>query len=165
MQNNKAPNEQAIPLLMPQHHMVIPHYMGRSKETDIESRGNEVKQKDISHEDSFYSQSPSENVPLLLPQEANQLDAKSVDSKLKLNGIDSDQCHFDQLEPLIPEMQTNGFVDELDSMDKNIVDGQSDLPISEDWWDVQQGSLVVSNDQTVQVGPRTTCHCQVCPTF
>ncbi|KAG4397453.1 hypothetical protein GLYMA_10G150250v4 [Glycine max] len=31
----KAPNEHGIPLLMPHHHMVLPRYMARSKEIDI----------------------------------------------------------------------------------------------------------------------------------
>lgn len=73
---------------MPHHHMVIPHYMGQTKEKDIGSSSDVLKQKDSSQEDSCYSQSPSENVPLLLPREANQLDAKSIDNKL--TGIYSD---------------------------------------------------------------------------
>lgn len=100
IQNSKAPHEHAIPLLLPQHHMVIPHYMGRSKEKDIESSNDDVKHKCCSSEDSFSSQSPSDNVPLLLPREADELDAESVDTNL--NGRDSAPCHFVQLGSLIP---------------------------------------------------------------
>ncbi|KAL0414782.1 UNVERIFIED_CONTAM: Phospholipase D zeta 1 [Sesamum radiatum] len=46
---NKAPNEQAIPLLLPQHHMVIPHYLGMNKEIEFGHMNNartQVSEKD-----------------------------------------------------------------------------------------------------------------------
>ncbi|XP_022719474.1 phospholipase D zeta 2 isoform X2 [Durio zibethinus] len=76
---NKAPHEQTIPLLMPQHHMVLPHYMG-NREINIESKG-EVNQKDLSRQDSFSSRSPFEDIPLLLPQESDGL-VSNGDQKL-----------------------------------------------------------------------------------
>ncbi|KAL3632230.1 Phospholipase D zeta 1 [Castilleja foliolosa] len=54
---NKALNEEKIPLLMPHHHMVLPHYMG----IDI------IEEK-VSRKDSF---SRPDDIPLLLPHEAN----------------------------------------------------------------------------------------------
>lgn len=71
MQRSKAPNEQTIPLLMPQHHMVLPHYMGRSREIEVESKTSELNSKDLNGQDPFPSGSPPEDIPLLLPQEAD----------------------------------------------------------------------------------------------
>ncbi|PSS03047.1 Phospholipase D zeta 1 like [Actinidia chinensis var. chinensis] len=174
---NKAPNEQTIPLLMPQHHMVLPHYMGRSTERDIES--NAKVQKDINIQDTFSSRTPLEEIPLLMPREAGEL--HNLDNKL--NGLDKNQHHLDQprrvgqglsfslrkskVEPLIPDMQLNGFVDDLDFVDLqgemsvNAVT-QADMKISDEWWETQeQGDQDVSAHETAQVGPRTPCRCQV----
>ncbi|KAK3036777.1 hypothetical protein RJ639_029742 [Escallonia herrerae] len=177
---SKAPNEQTIPLLIPQQHMVIPHYMGRSSEKYIENKVSEVKQKDINGVDSFSSLSPSQEVPLLLPQEFKGVEALSVHGKL--NGLDSSQYHFNQpsrlgqghpftlpaskVQSLTPDMQMKGFVDDLDSMDPQhsmIFGGtQSDFQESDDWWDKQErGYQVTSADETVEVGPRSSCRCQV----
>nr|XP_027190032.1 phospholipase D zeta 2-like [Cicer arietinum] len=43
----KAPNEHEIPLLMPHHQMVIPHYMGKSKEIDVDGKKEEDNEKEI----------------------------------------------------------------------------------------------------------------------
>uniref|UniRef100_A0A5B7BP60 phospholipase D n=1 Tax=Davidia involucrata TaxID=16924 RepID=A0A5B7BP60_DAVIN len=180
---NKAPNEQTIPLLMPHHHMVIPHYMGRSREIDIEIGNVEVKPKDIGRQDSFSSWSPLQDIPLLLPQEADGLDASNINNNLNGLGMNQYQYHLDQpsrvgqsisssfqkskIEPLIPDMQMKGFIDDLDSMDlqsEMTLDAaaQSDMQISDDWWETQErGYQVVSVDETAQVGPRTPCRCQV----
>lgn len=144
MQNNKASNEQAIPLLMPQQHMVLPHYMGQSRNIDIESQGNDVKHKDISTDESFSF--PSESIPLLLPQEANQVESESIDSNL--NGF---QCtEVDQIE--------------TDSKDQtcNMIIEDGEFPNSDDWLHVQGLSYqVASANDAAQVGPKTKCHCQV----
>ncbi|KAL8134057.1 phospholipase D zeta 1-like [Apium graveolens] len=142
--NNKASNEQAIPLLMPQQHMVLPHYMGQSRNIDIESQGNEVKHKDISTDESFSF--PSESIPLLLPQEANQVESESIHSNL--NGF---QC-------------TGIDYIEIDSKDQtcNMIMEDGEFPISDDWLNVQELSYqVASANDAAQVGPKTKCHCQV----
>ncbi|XP_043711223.1 phospholipase D zeta 1-like [Telopea speciosissima] len=176
---NKAPNEQAIPLLMPQQHMVIPHYMGRSKEIEIESKKVEDKPKSIGRHDSFSSRSSLQNIPLLLPQEAD-----TANESPKLNGLDMTQTLLNQpsrvsrsisfslrkskVEPSVPDMQMEGFVDDLDFMDlqdQTSVDvvAQSDLlNMDKEWWETQErGDQVASADETGQVGPRIPCHCQV----
>ncbi|KAK4378885.1 hypothetical protein RND71_000747 [Anisodus tanguticus] len=80
---SKAPNEQTIPLLMPQHHMVLPHYMGRNREVEIESKTAEPNSKDLNGQDPFPSGSPPEDIPLLLPQEADcDEEVSSADEKL-----------------------------------------------------------------------------------
>lgn len=75
---------------MPQHHMVIPHYMGRSREVDVENKNAEV----IENYDSFPSESPPEDVPLLLPPEASDMEASNIDNKL--NGLAQIHGSFDQ---------------------------------------------------------------------
>ncbi|KAL1820351.1 hypothetical protein ACET3Z_015220 [Daucus carota] len=159
--NNKASSEQAIPLLMPQHHMVLPHYMGQSKKIDIDSQGDEVKHKDISTHESFSF--PSESIPLLLPQEANQVDSGSVDNNL--NGF---QCtgtdHTDQVEPFVTNMKKEVPADEINIKDHtcNMIMEDGEFPTSEDWLDIQELSYqVASDDKIEQVGPRTKCHCQI----
>ncbi|KAF5941617.1 hypothetical protein HYC85_019259 [Camellia sinensis] len=82
---NKAANEQTIPLLMPQHHMVIPHYMSGTREMEDQTHvGN--NHKDVKRQDSFSSRSSYQDVPLLMPQEADGLDASNRDPEL--NGLD-----------------------------------------------------------------------------
>lgn len=71
IQRSKAPNEQSIPLLMPQHHMVLPHYLGRSRNTDIENKIPKLNSAEMNREDSFTPQTPPEDIPLLLPHEAD----------------------------------------------------------------------------------------------
>ncbi|GFZ13972.1 phospholipase D P1 [Actinidia rufa] len=90
VQRNKAPYEQAIPLLMPQHHMVIPHYMSESREMDVQINvGND--HKDIKRQDSFSSRSSYQDVPLLIPQEAEGLDFFHwTEWRLKIKWIGSD---------------------------------------------------------------------------
>lgn len=81
---------------MPQHHMVIPHYMGRSREVDVENTNAEVNAKHLIREesDSFSSESPPEDVPLLLPPEASDMEASDIDNRL--NGLSQIHGSFDQ---------------------------------------------------------------------
>ncbi|XP_012851481.1 PREDICTED: phospholipase D p1-like, partial [Erythranthe guttata] len=71
---SKAPNEQKIPLLMPQHHhMVLPHYLGRGRDViDIEKN---ISESDKIGPDDYFSTRTSnpdnDNIPLLLPHETN----------------------------------------------------------------------------------------------
>ncbi|KAG5549071.1 hypothetical protein RHGRI_014441 [Rhododendron griersonianum] len=172
----------AIPLLMPHHHMVLPHYMGRSRVIDIESNA-ELKPKDICRRDSFSSQSPVEDIPLLLPLLADGLDTANVDSHL--NGLDKHQNQHDLdqpnrigqrfslslrktiVEPLVPVMTKEGFVDDLDSTDlqsaKNVdATEDSDSQISDECsYTQERGHQDVSADEISQVGPRSPCRCQV----
>ncbi|KAH0838915.1 hypothetical protein HID58_092349 [Brassica napus] len=73
-ERNKAPNEQTIPLLMPHHHMVLPHYLG-TREIDIISTAKPEEDPNkpvvLSRQDSFSSASPPQDIPLLLPQETD----------------------------------------------------------------------------------------------
>lgn len=178
---NKAPNEQAIPLLMPQQHMVIPHYMGRSREMEVEKKNVENNHKDIKKLDSFSSRSSFQDIPLLLPQEPDGLDSSHGESKL--NGFDSSSNLLDQptrvsrslsfsfrkskIEP-VPDMPMKGFVDDLDTLDlkgkmsSDVMAQPGMRTCDREWWETQErGNQVLSADETGQVGPCIPCRCQV----
>ncbi|XP_058723509.1 phospholipase D zeta 1 [Vicia villosa] len=177
---NKAPYEQTIPLLMPQHHMVIPHYLG-SSETPIEIK-NTVNDRALKREDSFSSSSQDQDIPLLLPQEPGGLDDPEGDPKP--NGLISFLHHLDKprrissglpfsfrrskVAAVGPDTPMKGFVDDLDSVhchEKTAhdrvahVDSQNtDL----EWWETQErGDQGGFADDSGQIGPRASCRCQV----
>ena len=107
---------------MPQHHMVIPHYMGRSKEIEFESKNVEDNNKGIKRQDSFSSRSSLQDIPLLLPQEAEELG--SCSGFPKSNGSDSTASKSvsfairkSKIEPAVADTPMKGFVDDLDSLD------------------------------------------------
>ena len=163
---------------MPQHHMVIPHYMSESREMDVQINvGN--NHKDIKRQDSFSPRSSYQDVPLLIPQEADGLDSSTgLNGDSKLNGLDRIRDFHDQpskgrspfsfrkpkIEPSITDMPLKGFVDDLDMLDQQHL-MSSDvlvLPGNKEWWETQErGDQVVSADETGQVGPRSSCRCQV----
>ncbi|KAL1803711.1 phospholipase D zeta 1 isoform X2 [Daucus carota subsp. sativus] len=144
---SKAPNEQTIPLLMPQQHMVIPHYMGNSKEMVEEKRIAEGTNKNIKRQDSDSSLSSFQDIPLLIPQEADGPSASNEDSKL--NELEMNHDFNDQ-----PREDSKDFsLDVLQS---------SDETSENKWLETQERSdKVVSADETGQVGPRASCRCQV----
>ncbi|KAL3812959.1 hypothetical protein ACJIZ3_014227 [Penstemon smallii] len=174
---NKAPNEQAIPLLLPQQHMVIPHYMGINKDIQLSDENINRNHKDINRNMSFSSPSSFQDIPLLMPQEADGLDA--VNDEIKLNGFDmshdqpsrptrSSFCfRKPRIEPINPDTPMRGFVDDLDTSDRQSKLSspvmQTGSEISEkEWWETQErGDQVVSADEIGQVGPRVSCRCQV----
>ncbi|KAA8548972.1 hypothetical protein F0562_000656 [Nyssa sinensis] len=175
---NKAPNEQAIPLLMPQHHMVIPHYMGRSREREIESKKVGDNYGDIKRQDSFSSRSSFQDIPLLMPQEADGTDASNGDSKLygmdearDLQTCEGSRSPFSfrkfKMEPLVSDMPMKGFVDDLDTLDhrwelsSDVKVQPSMKTVDKEWWETQERGNLVSADETGQVGPRVPCRCQV----
>ncbi|KVH93523.1 Phospholipase D family [Cynara cardunculus var. scolymus] len=113
---NKAPNEQTIPLLMPQQHMVLPHYMGRSQKLDIESKPTDGNQIDIMQGSSSY-ESPSQDIHFLLPQEADVIDSSNANNTL--NGLDQrNQLDLSHDEHLNHAVQTVDSADDFDSMDR-----------------------------------------------
>lgn len=165
---------------MPQHHMVIPHYLGRSSDIPIESKNN--KDKVIKREDSFSSSSQDQDIPLLLPQESGGLGTPKGDSKP--NGRISFSHHHDQprrinsglpfsfrkakIAAIGPDTPMKSFVDDLDSMHyhENMshdrmahVDLQNTEP---EWWETQErGDQGGFADESGQTGPRASCRCQV----
>ncbi|KAM0821512.1 hypothetical protein ACQ4PT_072157 [Festuca glaucescens] len=178
---NKAPNEQAIPLLMPHHHMVIPHYKGRSKETNGEAEGkqNDDDNVEVKKKASLASCASYQDVPLLLPQE---LEPQALpDGDLAVTGFDIDQADnvnktgFKQ--PLLnrkakvdasrQDLPMRGFVDNLSSVESASIrrfdSAKEDRHhMDKKWWERQErGDQVASVLDIGQVGPRATCRCQV----
>ncbi|KAI9080056.1 hypothetical protein K1719_037989 [Acacia pycnantha] len=175
---NKAPNEHAIPLLMPQHHMVIPHYLGRSKEVEIESKNTDYH-IGMKRQDSFSS---PQDVPLLLPEDSGGMDAPVGDTAL--NELSSFLHHLDRptrfssgrpfsfrkakIEPIGPDTPMKGFVDDLDSVDhhgKIPMDRVAHISVHNsgpEWWETQErGDQASFADESGEVGPRVSCRCQV----
>ncbi|KAL5701060.1 phospholipase D [Ranunculus cassubicifolius] len=174
---NKALNEQAIPLLIPQQHMVIPHYMGRSREIETPIKRVEDNHKGIKRQDSFSSQSSAQDIPLLLPQEHDGLEDGSSGDDQNLNGLDANNNSVDQPsrasrshpfsfrksrgDPLVSDFQMKDFVDDLDSVGHQKKKSRTHGSDNE-WWETQErGDQVSSVEEAGQVGPRTTCRCQV----
>ncbi|XP_021806239.1 phospholipase D zeta 1 isoform X1 [Prunus avium] len=175
---NKAPNEQAIPLLMPQHHMVIPHYMGRSQEMEIESKNANHHRR----QDSYSSISSCQDIPLLIPQEADGLDSPKEDPNL--NGMDSPPDLLEQpsrvsnnlafpfrrskILPVGHDTPMRGFVDDLDSLARHGKMGSDEVAqpgmknMDPEWWETQErGNKGGFTDESGQVGPCSSCRCQV----
>lgn len=167
---------------MPQHHMVIPHYLGRSREMQIESK-NTDSYRVIKRQGSFSSSSLDQDIPLLLPRESGGLDTPDGDPKL--NGLSSVKHHLDKpsrvssslpfsfrktkIEAGGPDTPMKGFVDDLDSIhyhEKMSLDRLAHLDLQNtdsEWWETQErGDQRGFEDESGQAGPRASCRCQVC---
>ena len=180
-QRNKALNEQAIPLLMPHHHMVIPHYKGRSKETNDEAEGKQYHDRDTDiRKPVLTSRTSCQDVPLLLPQELEPQELSSAD--LRVTDLDiinhSDRLNkksFNQpllnrkakLESSHQDLPMRSFVDNLSSLESSSIrrfDSSKDDRnlMDKKWWEKQErGDQVASVLDIGQVGPRAACRCQV----
>jgi len=181
-QRNKALNEQAIPLLMPHHHMVIPHYKGRSKEINDEAEGKQYHDKDVDiGKPVLTSRTSCQDVPLLLPQELEPRELSSSDLRmtdLDINHSDSvNKKSFNQ--PLLNrKAKLDSSHQDLPMSMRSVVDSHSSLEpssirrfdsskddrnhIDKKWWEMQErGNQVASVLDVGQVGPRATCRCQV----
>ncbi|XP_044486732.1 phospholipase D zeta 1 isoform X1 [Mangifera indica] len=170
---NKAPYEETIPLLMPQHQMVIPHYMGRSREVEIGHKNGEDNSKGMKRQDSFSSMSSFQDIPLLLPQDSSGLDGSHGGPKS--NGMDinttksvSFRYQKAKIEPVTTDTPMKGFVDDYDSSQSpmkisvDVITQTSNKNLDPEWWETQErGDQVGSMDETGQVGPRTSCRCQI----
>ncbi|XP_052164261.1 phospholipase D zeta 1-like [Oryza glaberrima] len=180
---NKAPNEQAIPLLMPQHHMVIPHYMGKIKESnDKVSKQTHVEDIKGQKLSSLKAPASCQDIPLLLPHEPDH--QASNNGELGLNGLDNNHGHSDHpnkthwKQPIpnrkakqdtsLQDLQMKGFVDNLGTPDVSSVIGHYDTSkqnvhhMDNEWWETQErGDQVDYVLDIGEVGPRATCCCQV----
>ena len=157
---------------MPQQHMVIPHYMGQNREMEVERKGIKDDVKGIKRQDSFSSRSSLQDIPLLLLQEAEGPDDSDVGPKL--NGLDSTPGRSlphafwkSKIELVVPDMPMKSFVDNNGS-DLHVkmspdLSAQPGTKASDlEWWETQERvDQVGSADESGQVGPRVSCHCQV----
>ena len=159
--------------------MVIPHYMG-SREVDVESKRAEENQNDISIQNSFSSFSPlQDNIPLLLPQESDGLLDSHLEQTLNVNhlhenhnltdkpiGMGGDSIFSNknqEVEALVPDidLQNEMFLDmEAESQS---AESQSEMTNSDEWWEnpEETNQRAAAADDCGEVGPRTTCRCQV----
>ncbi|KAK3160706.1 hypothetical protein QOZ80_1BG0063280 [Eleusine coracana subsp. coracana] len=181
---NKAPNEQAIPLLMPHHHMVIPHYMGPSEETNGEAESKQIHDKDakVNSPNLLTTAASCQDIPLLLPHEPDHQAMPNGD--LGLNDLDnnngltdhSNKTSGNQRPPSnrkvkqylsLQDLQMKGFVDNLGSPEVSPVTCYENskpnlLHMNKEWWETQErGDQVASVLDVGEVGPRAACHCQV----
>ncbi|XP_074591557.1 phospholipase D zeta 1-like [Curcuma longa] len=172
---NKALNEQTIPLLMPQQHMVIPHYMG-SREPNPYNEKQNVFSQDITKQYPF---SPCQDIPLISSLEPDVLSKNGGDAKVNgLNRIGlseqptrSSQCQNNSFQNAnvgqsVKDVQKKEFVDDLShpkaqkEQNFNLID--QPLIQNVEWWETQErGRQLESTDESRQVGPRTPCRCQV----
>lgn len=132
----------------------------------IEIKKAEQNQIEANMRNSF----SSHEIPLLLPQEADPLDASVVDQKL--NGLHINSSKVNQEIPCcfqnskVEPMKLNGFVDDHDFLNgqTKIYSGLlgSGMKASDEWQETEEHSYnAVSADETGQVGPRVSCRCQV----
>ncbi|XP_054823737.1 LOW QUALITY PROTEIN: phospholipase D zeta 2-like [Prosopis cineraria] len=156
----KAPNEHTIPLLMPHHHMVIPHYMGRSKEADIDGCKDDDDKKEVESQNSSSSQSPPQDIPLLLPQEAGGEDLELIGNNMNYNLMDQTNfCESRNPRDKTSDAQVGGFLNEFDPFNS---ERQSPMDASDEWWETaEEGCRDATAKEYGEVGPRTKCRSQV----
>lgn len=162
---------------MPQQHMVIPHYMGREMETESKNV-EDSKTNLLQRQDSFSSRSSLQDIPLLLPQEHDSVDSPTSGcGSAKANGLSSAGRAIDQQsktprnqpfsfrrgkpESELSDLPMKAFVDDLD-VDCTGKLSSTGETLGSEWWETQErGDQILSTDESGQVGPRTSCRCQV----
>ncbi|XP_042054133.1 phospholipase D zeta 1-like [Salvia splendens] len=150
---SKAPNEEKIPLLIPQNQMVLPHYMGYGSDTGINRKISEPE--GLSRKNSFSSETPPDDIPLLLPHEANGPESSVMDfnsSKYTPN----EKIGHSRSRSLSYQDMRFSFNDNYDTA--NMKNATSVETTSES--DLLRSQVKSANDVT-QVGPRSLCRCQV----
>lgn len=168
---NKAPYEQSIPLLMPHHFMVIPHYLNGGEKTEILSEHQEGSQIEIKKQTSLSANSSFQDIPLLLSKADDEHDRPGC--HLTLNGLDKINAQAflypkSNGENFSLDTQMRGFVDDQDlehpqrRKPQSRITGLKESLSDKAWWEMQdRDGQVTSEDEVGQVGPRTPCRCQV----
>lgn len=128
---------------------------------DIENKKAEENQTDSEDRRDSFSPSPLQDVPLLLPQEADAIFTNGIDQKItdesKITGNFSFSFGKEKVEALVPDASRKNSVDELDFLDL-----QSNSQMSDSWSETScEDGHDVSSGECGQVGPRTACRCQV----
>lgn len=133
------------------------------------------KRKDVHRQDSFSSQSPELDVPLLLPQDSDIADASKSNNILGKDQSVADYANkggrglsfTDSKVDSVAQCTTDVIVDPVVSTEvesDNTFDQMSLLHTqsSVDWWETQErGDRIDFCNEPSQVGPRTSCNCQV----
>ncbi|KZV19469.1 phospholipase D p1 [Dorcoceras hygrometricum] len=163
---SKAPNEHKIPLLMPQHHMVLPHYMGRTSEVD-NKRTSELNFEKLVEKGSFSPKSPPENIPLLLPHEASVPDSSIIESDFSSTGCyqTHTNIHFKDNygNPNFDSGKlTETALESILKVNDDWSEPESILKVNDDWSEPKEKLFkVISANKVAQVGPRSSCRCQI----
>ncbi|GKV31430.1 hypothetical protein SLEP1_g40117 [Rubroshorea leprosula] len=167
---NKAPYEEAIPLLIPRQHMVIPHYLGRNQEIlESVSKAFEDNSKNMKRQGSFSSRSSFQDIPLLMPQEAEELSGSNGSPKsVWLDTTTRKSVSFSfqksKIEPFVTDTPMKGFVDDLDALyfHKKPSELKKQLTTDTEWWEKQEWDNQISLvEENGSVGPRASCRCQI----
>lgn len=127
--------------------MVLPHYLGRSKEIDIKL---DEDRNVATTQNSFSPFSLLERIPLLLPQEAEQIFSIKENDDLKNRKFDKSVNPDQDAQPI-------GFADEVDVIDtefENRTFERLEMFESSHEDDVLDSGIK-------QTGPQVSCHCQV----
>jgi phospholipase D1/2 len=187
---SKAPNEHAIPLLLPQHHMVIPHYLTGWEATESHIEAEHALQRQVSEKEQLVSaRSSYEDIPLLLPKEEEQdpemrentLNFKSSSREfigiMPLNGMMLRYPSSSEEERLLSsEVQMHTFVEDPEvgrNSGRTVTDsgrlkdqvssiGNMNHTTDQEWWEVEQRELGEMDFNLIgEAGPRSRCKCQV----
>jgi hypothetical protein len=155
---------------MPQHHMVIPHYLTGQEKRDVLREDQGEVYQEIKKQSSFSTQSSFQDIPLFVPRVDSEQDRTACHPKL--NGLDKTVLPFfrsrSNNEACFTETQMKDFVDDHDiecfqerKPEERVLQLKQNLSEKE-WWEMQErdGNLV-STEEVGQVGPRTACRCQV----
>jgi len=168
---------------MPHHHMVIPHYMGTSKEINGETESKQNLSMDIKIDrlNSMKTSASCQDIPLLLPHEPDHHAFPNGDfapNGMNINNGISDHANkTNRNQPLpnrkakvdhsLQDLQMKGFVDNVGSPEvsvpKHYDTSKPDMQnIDKEWWETQErGDQVASVLDVGEVGPRAACRCQV----
>ncbi|KAH6558875.1 hypothetical protein KP509_1Z041100, partial [Ceratopteris richardii] len=158
---SKAPYEPGIPLLLPHHHMVLPHYHSAS---GIDVPRPEESSKEREHDDHGTSaRSSYQDIPLLFPQEGElreqereaPYESEAISNKSS-GSAERDSLKFSTSKSAV---QLLDFAQEAAMNSESIPSGNG---FHQDWCheQIQNENLFMDGDLD-QVGPRVQCSCQV----
>ncbi|XP_024516571.1 phospholipase D zeta 1 [Selaginella moellendorffii] len=150
---NKAPNEQAIPLLLPHHHMVIPHYLtGKEAEEALMEAQEELRKA------SLKPRSSTDDIPTLLPA------VEAPDQTEELKDLLADNSKHSKLLARFSKFNSSNSSVDLPLLNFVASDGPDGVKwydangSAEDWWEKDNPS---PQEDVKEVGSRVKCNCQV----
>eukprot|EP00249_Psilotum_nudum_P019640 c27353_g1_i1 orf=427-3258(+) len=181
---NKAPNEPTIPLLLPHHHMVLPHYLTDAEVKEVLEEVEQGSEQITQNQQLTSARSSFQDIPLLLPQEDDGCHAGAVQEAVDRNTTDkSSRLNLTRQRVMEPQdslltlclpnsqsgtspsgMQMYDFANEGTEVDKkkSLALEMPSNDFHQDWWEDQEREGQVSSGVGLgQVGPRVRCSCQV----
>lgn len=173
---SKALNEPGIPLLLPHHHMVLPHYhsAGYIDVPVLEENFNQRDQDD----QSTSERSSYQDIPLLYPLEDGAMEGsqRKLDETGTSGDVDAatssddsvvgDRRHSFKFSGNTLAVQMHDLADEqgAEKADQSKANDSHFLAngFHQEWWhdQVRDGQVSIE-DEASQIGPRAECSCQV----